>query len=116
MLAAVLPVTRIDSPSAIITNSEQRSARCSPSIVQWRVSERPRPGTQKPIQTAPYSTAIAIDQSSRRSSCSARAPAIQSSAETENQTVTRRKLRVSCGWALPSAQSRNSVRPICIAT
>ena len=47
-LAAVAPVTRMDSPSAMMTNNAQRSAMCAPSTRQSVVPERPRPGTQKP--------------------------------------------------------------------
>ena len=44
--AAVAPVTRMDSPSAIMTNSAQRSAMCAPSTFQSVVFERPMPGTK----------------------------------------------------------------------
>ena len=43
--ANVAPVTRIDSPSAMMTNSAHRSARWWPSTSQSTVCERPRPGT-----------------------------------------------------------------------
>jgi hypothetical protein len=43
--AAVAPVMRIDSPSAMMTNKLQRSAMCAPSTFQSAVVERPRPGT-----------------------------------------------------------------------
>ena len=43
-LLAATPVSTIDSPSAIMMNSWQRSARWPPSIVQSLVSDRPRPG------------------------------------------------------------------------
>ena len=43
--AAVAPVTSIDSPKAMITNSALRSAMCAPSTRQSMVPDRPRPGT-----------------------------------------------------------------------
>ena len=48
ILAKVAPVTRIDSPSAMMMNRPQRSAICAPSTSQSAVVERPRPGVQKP--------------------------------------------------------------------
>jgi hypothetical protein len=45
--ANVAPVMSSDSPSAMITNSAQRSAMCRPSTSHDSVRERPRPGTRK---------------------------------------------------------------------
>lgn len=42
--ANVEPVTSTDSPSAMMMNSEQRSAMWPPSTFQSLVVERPRPG------------------------------------------------------------------------
>jgi hypothetical protein len=42
----VVPVTRMDSPRAIMMMSWQRSAKCVPSIVHSSVRERPSPGVQ----------------------------------------------------------------------
>ena len=43
---AVAPVTTIDSPSAMITNSWKRSAKCEPSIVHSSRSLPPSRGVQ----------------------------------------------------------------------
>ena len=43
--AAVAPVMRIDSPSAMMTNRLHRSAMWVPSTFQSVVLERPSPGT-----------------------------------------------------------------------
>ena len=40
----VVPITKSDSPKAMMTNNRQRSARCPPSTVHSMVRERPRPG------------------------------------------------------------------------
>ncbi len=42
--AKVEPVTSTDSPSAMMMNSEQRSAMWPPSTCQSSTVERPRPG------------------------------------------------------------------------
>ena len=44
--ANVAPVTSKDSPSAMMMNKAQRSARWPPSTSQSSIIERPRPGTQ----------------------------------------------------------------------
>ena len=43
---AVAPVTTIDSPSAMMMNSWNRSAKCAGSISQSVVAERPSRGVQ----------------------------------------------------------------------
>ena len=43
---AVAPVTTIDSPSAMMTNSWNRSAKCAVSISQSVVADRPSRGVQ----------------------------------------------------------------------
>ena len=51
---------RIDSPSAMMTNSPQRSAMWPPSTIQSVVVERPSPGTQNPALGAIDSMPTAI--------------------------------------------------------
>ena len=49
-LANFAPVTRINSPSAMMMNSPQRSAMWLPSMSQSAVVERPSPGVQNPTE------------------------------------------------------------------
>ena len=44
--AKVAPVTKMDSPKAMMTNSWHLSAKCAPSIVHSSVCERPSPGVR----------------------------------------------------------------------
>lgn len=48
------PVTRIDSPRAMMTKRPQRSARWVPSMSQSVVLERPRPGTRNDTHGPAY--------------------------------------------------------------
>ena len=76
--ANVAPVTRIDSPSAMMTNSPQRSAMWPPSTSQSAVVERPSPGVQKPSDGRQRTRSPAPRSTGRAArSPSANAPAIQ---------------------------------------
>ena len=66
--AKVAPLTSSVSPRATITKSWQRSARWPPSMVQSRVSERPRPGSANPNIGDTYSQITAISHRIARSS------------------------------------------------
>ena len=114
--ANVAPVIRIDSPSAMMMKSAQRSAICAPSICQSVVFERPRPGTQKAAIGETYSMASAMAQIQSRVVLSAKAPAIQNGAAAVNQRKMRVKLRkFAASWSL-STHSMNPVRPSCMKT
>ena len=85
------PVATSVSPSATITNSWQRSARCPPSMVHSLVSERPIPGKAKPNIGEKYSQAMATSQSAMRIVCASTSPpAIQNAAEMLSQPSMRR--------------------------
>ncbi len=114
--AAVVPVTRIDSPSAMITNSAQRSAMCALSTFQSAVVERPSPGTAKPTTGARYSTPSAITHHATRSAPPANPPASQNTADSASQHMMRRKLRKLRSSCPRSATSMNSVRASCMKT
>ena len=114
--ARVAPVTSTDSPSAMMTKSPQRSARCSPSTSQSAVVEAPRPGTKKPEAGPAKSIASAGAQTQKRASLSKKAPAIQNRPDRTDQSVIRWKLRVLPLDVPRRAQSMNSERPTCIAT
>ena len=105
----------IDSPSAMMTKSWQRSARCSPAIVHSLVRERPSPGTGKPSQTAATSRTTASVQIARRASPSATAPASQKAPIASSQVETRWKFALSSCWR-PITTSTQTVRPTWRAT
>ncbi len=112
----VVPVTTIDSPSAISTNSEHRSAMWPPSTFQSCTLERPRPGTRKPSAGETYSMASARHHSHTRVAPPSRPPAIQNGAAKASQSVTRWKLRKLSVRLRRRAASMNRLRPTCIAT
>src|SRR4051794_3336336 len=113
--AKVAPVTRIDSPSAMITNRPQRSDRWPPSMSHSVVLERPSPGTRNATEADTYSTAMASIHKTVRSGPSSKPPQIQNTAEARNHTRMRMKLRNWARLSLPNDHSMNSIRPTCMA-
>ncbi len=91
--ANVAPVTSRDSPSAMMTNSAQRSARWAPSIFQSCGVDRPRPGTHMPTAGDRYSMPIASAHSTIRCQPSSQAPASQKTPARASHRVMRWKLR-----------------------
>ena len=79
--------------------SPQRSAMWLPSMSQSAVLERPSPGVQNPTEGDTYSTSSATVHSPSRASASAKAPAIQNTADSASQAVMRWKLRKLSGLA-----------------
>jgi hypothetical protein len=57
--ARVAPLTTMASPSAMMMNSEQRSAMWPPSTAQASTEENPSPGVQNRTAGATYSIASA---------------------------------------------------------
>ena len=115
--AKVAPVTRIDSPSAMMMNRAQRSAMCPPSTSQSLVVERPSPGTRSPSDgRSIFDASSAVAQRPKRaSSPSARPPAIQNRPESTSQAQMRWKLRRQPGVAAcPAAHSTKTERPTCM--
>src|SRR6476646_4262532 len=87
--ANVAPLTTTASPSAMMTNSEQRSAMWPPSTAQASTDEKPSFGTQKRTAGETYSIVSATIQNHSRASSGARPPAIHNTAETESQVRMR---------------------------
>src|SRR4030095_5338289 len=96
--AAVAPVTRIDSPSAMITNSAQRSAMCAPSTFQSVVLDASSPGTEKYGYRPAQRIASAGIHAATCVSPPAQPPQIQNPPATACQQTMRWKVRCSTGW------------------
>ena len=96
--AKVAPLTTMASPSAMMTNSEQRSAMCAPSTAQASTEEKPSFGTQKRTAGEMYSQLTAAIHSHSRVSPSDRPPAIHKTAETESQVRMRIALCRTAVW------------------
>src|SRR6185503_10825733 len=112
--ANVAPVTSSDSPSAMMTNRAQRSAMWPPSTFQSVTEDRPSPGTQNSVHGPASSMPSASVHHASRTPGSAKPPMIQQVPESVSQTAMRWKLFDSRPGACRTAQSTNSVRPICI--
>src|SRR3954447_13351636 len=113
--AKVAPVTTIDSPSAMMMKSAQRSAMCPPSIAQSSTVEAPRRGIQKRTAGEMYSTVSAAPQNAIRDVPSASPPSNQSTADALSQERIRtafRRTGVRCGGV---TLNQNAVLPTCIA-
>src|SRR6476661_3010938 len=112
--ANVAPVTTTDSPSAMMTNSAQRSAMWPPSITQSATEDAPYRGIQNRTAGEMYSMPSATAQSSRRISPSANLPAIQKIADSANQAVMRIAFARASDCAGAVEAHRNTVLPTCI--
>src|SRR5262245_5195738 len=87
--AKVAPVTSSDSPSAMMTNSEQRSAMWPPSTFQSATDDRPSPGTQNNAHGPTSSIASASVHHASRTVGSDKPPMIQQVPESASQTAMR---------------------------
>src|SRR3954449_5555201 len=85
--ANVVPMTTMDSPSAMMMNPAQRSAIWPPSTTQSATSDAPYFGIQNRTAGDRYSIASATAHNSSRELPSANAPAIQKMAEADNHAV-----------------------------
>src|SRR5436305_14896946 len=83
--AKVAPVTTMDSPSAMMMKPAQRSAMWPPSTTQSATEDAPYRGIQNRTAGEIYSIASAIAQSTSRDGSAANPPAIQNTAEIDNQ-------------------------------
>src|SRR5450631_4722575 len=83
----VAPVTTMDSPSAMMMKPAQRSAMWPPSTTQSATAEAPYFGIQNRTAGETYSIPSAMAHSASRVSPTATPPAIQNTADTDNQTV-----------------------------
>ena len=79
------------------------------------LEDLPIPGVRKPREGAAYSTSSAAPQHARRAPSARKAPAIQKIPPRANQKRIRWKVRTIAGLPF-TAQRKNVVRPICIAT
>ena len=114
--ANVAPVTTMDSPSAMMMNSAQRSAMWPPSTSQSPMGVAPSPGKRKRITGPRYSITTATSHSASRACPSARPPAIQN---TPLHTIHR--VMRSMFWRGPVADDGSdrkvkNDRPTCMAT
>ena len=91
--AAVAPVTRMDSPSAMMTNSAQRSAMCAPSTFQSAVLERSQPRHVVDSNGPTQSMISALIHAITCVSPPAQPPQNQNTPATTCQQVMRWKLR-----------------------
>ncbi len=98
-----------------MTNSAQRSAMWPPSTTQSATRDAPYFGIQKPTAGEIYSIPRAIAQSTRRACPSARPPAIQNTADTDNQTVILTAFRRADICDRGVQTHRKTVLPTCIA-
>src|SRR3990167_834083 len=111
--AKLTPVTRIDSPKAMMRKRPQRCAICEPSTCQSLVVERPRPGVQKPMDGASVSVHAAAAQKPIRRSLSTKPPAIHSAEANARQKVILLKLRKFAGSRSFNAHIMKRDRPTC---
>jgi len=108
--AKVVPVTTMDSPSAMMMNSAQRSAMWPPSTSQSLNAEAPKPGTRKRIAGLAYSIATAALQSASRPLPSARPPEIQN---TPLHAMRQRFMRMA-GSVAGIDRAEITERPTCM--
>src|ERR1700733_7674314 len=83
--AKVAPVTTMDSPSAMMMNPAQPSAIWPPSTTPPPTCDAPYFGTQNRTAAERYSIQSASAHSSSREFPSAIPPAIQNTADSDNQ-------------------------------
>src|SRR5258708_24095942 len=87
--ANVAPVTKVDSPSAMMMNRAQRSAMCPPSTSQSSIEDAPYFGIQNRTAGERYSMPSAMAQRTSREFPSAKPPAIQKMADMASQAAIR---------------------------
>ena len=110
------PVTTMPSPSAMMMNKAQRSAMWEPEISQFSAVDRPSPGTMKNANGPAYSIASASSHHASRSSGPRRTPIAQNTAEAQNQSEIRMKLRALLGFSRANTAIMQALRPIWIVT
>src|ERR1700687_3503094 len=82
-----VPVTTMDSPSAIMMKPAQRSAMWPPSTTQSATCDAPYFGIQNRTAGETYSMQSATAHSSSRDCPSAKPPAIQNTADIDSHVV-----------------------------
>src|SRR3990170_2571834 len=111
----VAPVTMMDSPSAMMMNSAQRSAIWLPAMAQSAIEDAPYFGIQNRTAGDRYSIPSATAQSASRACPCANPPAIQNIADVDSQAVIRIAFIRAEGRERGVETHRNTVLPTCIA-
>ena len=110
----VAPVTTMDSPSAMMTNSAKRSAMWPPSTSQSATCDAPYFGIQNRAAAEQYSIPSATAHSSSRACPSAKPPAIQNTADSDSHAVMRIAFMRAAGREGGVDTHRKTVLPTCI--
>src|SRR3979490_2312167 len=105
----VVPVTTMDSPSAMMMKPAQRSAIWPPSMTQSATEDAPYFGIQKRAAAEIYSIPSATAQRTSRQCPSARPPAIQKTADNDSQAVMRTAFMRATGRDRGVDTSKNTV-------